>query len=486
MKNPWLTLTILIACLSVSAGPVIHRVGIRENLEFLEPGRPERMDLYYPADPRPGEKFPGIVIIHGGGWTGGIRNAEREVNIGSNLARMGYVCISIDYRLGNPANLKKYGKIFPVNIQDCKKAVQWLRKHAAELHLNPARIGSIGGSAGGHLSALLALAGPEAGLEPEAPYPGVDTSVQACVNFYGPMDFPGFRDPSYKVGAGRIGVMGSRPEENRKDWLRMSPIEQIDPKDPPVLQIHAKGDTTVPYRQAVIMKEALDKGGVYNELILLEGYGHVFNLQRWRGKPMPPFVRQRVFAFYDRFLKDLSPAEAAERFAALEAFEKKHPEAAHYGTLPVTGGTIEQIDRSGLTILSPDGKRFSFENAFDLTFEKAIRLPVGRMRDGVPVFVLGDERRDGTIFCREIVFSRWELGRIPGSYGVLRKTADGWALENGKVRRRLILSDRTALYKKVSAAADEVKPGLPLVGLRARDYGDSRKVFYLLFAEKQR
>ncbi|MBO4647173.1 MAG: alpha/beta hydrolase [Lentisphaeria bacterium] len=484
MKTPWLTLAILIGSLTVSADPVIHRVGIRENLEFLEPGRPERMDLYYPADPRPGEKFPGIVIIHGGGWTGGIRNAEREVNIGSNLARMGYVCISIDYRLGNPANLKKYGKIFPVNIQDCKKAVQWLRKHAEELHLDPARIGSIGGSAGGHLSALLALAGPEVGLEPDAPYPGIDTSVQACVNFYGPMDFPGFRDPSYKVGAGRIGVMGSRPEENRKDWLRMSPIEQIDPKDPPMLQIHAKGDTTVPYRQAVIMKEALDKAGVYNELILLEGYGHVFNLQRWRGKPMPPFVRQRVFAFYDRFLKGLSPAQAAERFAALEAFEKKHPEAAHYGTLSVSGGTIEKFDRAGLTILSPDGKRVSFENAFDLEFEKAVRLPVDKMKDH-PVFVQGEEAPDGSILCRRIVFSSWRLGRIPGTYGGLRKTADGWALEFNKVRRRLILSDRTAVYETVPARAAEVKPGLLLVGSKARDYGDSRKVFYVLFAEKQ-
>ena len=486
MKKQWLALAALIGGLTALAEPVIHRVGIRENLEFLEPGRPERMDLYYPADPRPGEKFPGIVIIHGGGWIGGIRNAEREVNIGSNLARMGYVCISIDYRLGTPANLKKYGKIFPVNIQDCKKAVQWLRKHAAELHLDPAKIGSIGGSAGGHLSALLALAGPEVGLEPEAPYPGVDTSVQACVNFYGPMDFPAFRDPSYKVGAGRIGVMGSRPEENRKDWLRMSPIEQIDPKDPPVLQIHAKGDVTVPYRQAVIMKEALDKGGVYNELILLEGYGHVFNLQRWRGKPMPPFVRQRVFAFYDRFLKGLSPAQAAERFAALEAFEKKHPEAAHYGTLPVAGGTIEKISRASLTVLSPDGKRTAFETAFDLKFEKALRLPAGRMRDGASVFALGDESKDGAIHCSQIVFSRWELGRIPGSYGVLRKTADGWALENGKVRRPLILSDRTALYEKVPASAKEVKPGMPLIGLRARDYGDSRKVFYVLFAGKQK
>ena len=171
------------------AEPVIHKVGIKENLKFLEEGRNERMDLYYPADPQPGEKFPGIVIIHGGGWTSGIRNAAREVNIGSNLARMGYVCISIDYRLASSGNVKKYGKSFPVNVQDCKTAVQWLRKNAGKLHIDPAKIGCIGGSAGGHLAAMLATAGPEAGLEPRSPYPGIDSSVQACVNLYGVSDF---------------------------------------------------------------------------------------------------------------------------------------------------------------------------------------------------------------------------------------------------------------------------------------------------------
>ena len=99
LKRLLLLLGLLFCSVAAVAEPVIYRVGIKENLEFLEKGRSERMDLYYPADPRPGDKFPGIVIIHGGSWIRGIRNAEREINIGSNLARMGYVCISIDYRL---------------------------------------------------------------------------------------------------------------------------------------------------------------------------------------------------------------------------------------------------------------------------------------------------------------------------------------------------------------------------------------------------
>ena len=77
----------------------IYKIGIHENVPYLEKGRNELLDVYYPADAKPDEKFPGIVIIHGGGWTGGQRDAAREINIASNLVRMGYVCISIDYVL---------------------------------------------------------------------------------------------------------------------------------------------------------------------------------------------------------------------------------------------------------------------------------------------------------------------------------------------------------------------------------------------------
>ena len=51
----------------------IYKIGIHENVPYLEKGRNELLDVYYPADAKPDEKFPGIVIIHGGGWTGGQR-----------------------------------------------------------------------------------------------------------------------------------------------------------------------------------------------------------------------------------------------------------------------------------------------------------------------------------------------------------------------------------------------------------------------------
>ncbi len=471
------------------AEAVVHRVGIRENLGYLEPGRAEKMDLYYPADPRPGEKFPGVVIIHGGGWIHGIRNADREVNIGSNLARMGYVAISIEYRLGDRENLKKYGRIYPVNVLDCKTAVQYLRVHAAELNVDPGRIGCIGGSAGGHLVMMLAVTPPESGLEPTAPYPGVDTRVQAAVNLYGLMEF------NKNCNGARIAVMGSTPDKDPENWSKMSPNEQVTARTPPVLQLHGKADPTVNYLQSVRMKEVLDRAGVYNELILLEGVGHSFSMQMWREKPLPPMVRQRVLAFFDRQLKGVSEAEAAERFAALEAFEKAHPEAARYGVFSLRDAVVKRVGNGEFTV-SGSGGDLSTGFAYDLVLEKQLRATAEKLREDIPVEVHGELRKHGVIDCKRIIFrpgwkssdafsQRWR-GRLQGRRGILRRKDGIWHLqidEKGRTAKLKIRDGKTEFFECVPAQLSELKPGVRVLWLRGRNYGDLRKASFVTLAD---
>src|SRR5262249_57084433 len=90
-------------------------------------------------------RYPGIVIIHGGGWTGGTKRGAREQNIGTNLAKNGYVCISIDYLLASQDK-----PTWPQNLHDCKTAVRWLRANAENYRVDPDHIGVIGGSPGRH------------------------------------------------------------------------------------------------------------------------------------------------------------------------------------------------------------------------------------------------------------------------------------------------------------------------------------------------
>ncbi|MQB02105.1 MAG: prolyl oligopeptidase family serine peptidase [Actinobacteria bacterium] len=122
-------------------------------------------DLYSPRGGR--GPFPAVLMVHGGGWRGGSRGAFTD--LGRFLAQNGYVAFSVTYRLapgeGQPS---LETSTFPQNIWDLKAAVQYLRGEAEQLRIDPERLAATGGSAGGHLVAILGLTG---GYEPFAnPY----------------------------------------------------------------------------------------------------------------------------------------------------------------------------------------------------------------------------------------------------------------------------------------------------------------------------
>lgn len=485
----------LMACslAATAAEPTtLHDVGLREAIPFLGSGRTETLDLYYPLEPRPGERFPGVVIIHGGGWNSGVRNADREVNIGANLARMGYVCVSIDYLVSRHGD-----KVFPTIIQDCKRAVQWLRVHADELRLNPSRIGCIGGSAGGHLSALLALAGPDAGLEPDQPYPGTDTSIQACVNLYGIMDFLNWRrtakdgtpiEGQPKLGAQRA-VMGSREDADRENWLRMSPLHQADRSDPPMLQIHGKADAVVDWWQARDMKARLDELGVPNELLLLDGVGHTFSLQRWSGRPLSPEVRRRVLSFYDRHLRGCTQQEADARYADLLDFECRHPEKAHYGQLGRGGNAQVVALADGRLTLRRQGREERLLLGAELLVERLERLPVGDLRDGQRVEAQGRTLDNHQFECAKVIYRNDvpdAVGRV-SVRGVLRRRDGGWVVDAGRrvgVYALRLPPDGPAVSRRVRAALGDVRPGAQVAWLEAKDLGGTLVLGRLLLNEE--
>ena len=129
-------------------------VRIEKDIAYLGPDRAEKAISICRASTPPGTRHPAVVIIHGGGWVSGTKGAAREINIGTTLASHGYVGFSIDYLLASEGKPS-----WPQNLYDCKTAVRWLRKNAERLHIDPEHIGVIGGSAGGHLAAMLAVTG---------------------------------------------------------------------------------------------------------------------------------------------------------------------------------------------------------------------------------------------------------------------------------------------------------------------------------------
>ena len=275
--------------LLILAGPQMAQepatVRIEKAVSYLPAERAEKADLYLPPKFEDGKKYPGVVIIHGGGWTGGKRDAAREINIGTTLASHGYVCLSIDYLLHDPQSDKS---CWPQNLHDCKTAVRWLRANAEKLHLDKAHIGVIGGSAGGHLATMVGVTGRADGLDPAGPYGDQSCAVNCVVDLYGPAEF-GSRD---------IAILRKTRSEAPELYKAFTPLTWLDKNDPPFLIMHGTADETVPVAQSELLAAALKKHGVENQLEIVEGAPHTFHLQ-----PKEKDLRPIVLAFFNKHLK---------------------------------------------------------------------------------------------------------------------------------------------------------------------------------------
>ena len=154
MKSGILGAVMAVALLlsGMAAQAASYEVTTRNDIVFAEHDGVKLLgDLY---SPKGLDKAPVLVAVHGGGWQVGSR--KFYTNWGPYLAKNGYAVFAIEYRLMKPGV-----KTYPGAVYDTKAAVQYVRAKAGELGVDPERIGMIGDSAGGHLSALVALAGEE-------------------------------------------------------------------------------------------------------------------------------------------------------------------------------------------------------------------------------------------------------------------------------------------------------------------------------------
>ena len=271
-----------------------------KDVAYLAPGREEKLDLYLPAVAA-GTRAPAVVWIHGGGWTSGDKASSREQNVGRNLASAGYVVASVNYRMGAGA--------WPQNLLDCKNAVRFLRAHATDYGVDPARIAVAGGSAGGHLALMVGLtAGKE--WESDSAYPGVSGAVAAIIDFYGITDLLTRRktdehgQPSggFNDGDAPRVFGGSRPGDVSA-WRLGSPVNHVTADSPPILIVHGDRDSTVDIGQSRELAEILAERKVPHSLVVVKDAGHTFDLETWKGKPLSLDLRAVVLGFLNERLK---------------------------------------------------------------------------------------------------------------------------------------------------------------------------------------
>lgn len=185
---------------------------------------------------------PVLVYIHGGAWMFGDKR-EQGLPMLHELARRGWVTVTINYGLSPRAT-------WPEHIVDCKRAIAWVRDHIGELGGDPRFLAVSGGSAGGHLAALVALTAGERRWQPG--FEDADTSVDACVPFYGVYDLTDGPDGPEK-GLRRIMeryVFKQRFDAARDEYRLASPTHRVHGEAPPFFVIHGTNDSLVPVREA--------------------------------------------------------------------------------------------------------------------------------------------------------------------------------------------------------------------------------------------
>ena len=248
------------------------------------------MDLYLPeGGPTP---RPMVLCIHGGGWAGGDKKVYAW--LAEELARRGYAAASVTYRFA-PAHRA------PAQMEDVQRAVRWLRRNADKYGVDPERFGAIGGSAGGHLAAWLALAEARDNGDPElARHSG---RVQCAVDCYGPVDL----EAMMKSASAPIvqQFIGKPLEGNEQAYRGASPHFLVKDRPPPFLIIHGTLDVgtargQVPMEQSERLYEKLRRAGGDATLLKLDGAGHGFT-----GSGNNQYARQALAAaaaFFDKHL----------------------------------------------------------------------------------------------------------------------------------------------------------------------------------------
>jgi acetyl esterase/lipase len=211
-----------------------HGVERIPNIAYGPAGRRNMLDVYRPRDAQ--GPCPTLFQIHGGGWTIGQKD-QQALPLMYHLAERGWVCVAANYRLSPRAT-------FPDHLIDVKRALAWIKRHGAEYGADPEFVVVTGGSAGGHLAAMVALTANDPEYQPG--FERVDTTVQACVPFYGVYDFldrHGERGRNSMAPFLQRLVMKCSPAEARERWEKASPITRVNAEAPPFFVIHGTHDS---------------------------------------------------------------------------------------------------------------------------------------------------------------------------------------------------------------------------------------------------
>jgi len=232
-----------------------------------------RLDLYLPRGKGP---FPVVLQLHGGGYAQGSKG-NNPLRI-AWLLEAGMAVASVNYRLLPPKDGQAGGDhaYLPAPLVDAKAAVRWLRAHAETYDLDARHVGVWGGSAGGHLAAMLGTTAGVAGLDDQGPNRDQSSAVQAVVVWYGLTDLRAVRDqvgedldPFHRF----LGVPEAQADARTAD-SQLNVLAHVTQDDAPMLAMFGDRDNPLLYLQTVAYVRALEDVGVASDYVVIKHGGH--------------------------------------------------------------------------------------------------------------------------------------------------------------------------------------------------------------------
>lgn len=250
------------------------------------------LDVY--SNPHEG-LLPAIIYIHGGGWMEGDKGPGNNFSC-KYLANHGYVVFNINYRLLPETPIKN-------QVEDAMAAVIWVKEHAKEYGGDPGRVGVAGGSAGAHISALIAWASDDPYFTPTGnPDNGLDSDVKAAALFVPPINF----DETLKANGtifllplARLIFTKKVGGPYKKLVKHISPHNHIDEDCVPTIFFAGEEDELKLYPQSVEYHQELKELGIDTELFIAYGHGHGWPWWSADGRESAELMTE----FFDRYLK---------------------------------------------------------------------------------------------------------------------------------------------------------------------------------------
>lgn len=222
------------------------------------------MDIVRPKAPG---AYPGVILIHGGGFNAGKRADYLPMAI--RLAQNGYVAATVDYRLTPMFQ-------FPLPLDDVKAAVRFLRANAAKYQVDKQHMAAIGASAGGTWAQFLAVTRNMPRFEGMGAHREESSSVDCAISYYGRSDMRRAYEGSRNAAAALPPLFGGDRMNAIEAHYRGSPLNWVTPDSAPILAIHGTRDGNVPFEQSVWLVERMRGMGVEAELETIAEAGHGF------------------------------------------------------------------------------------------------------------------------------------------------------------------------------------------------------------------